>query len=118
MTRETSVAVVGGGAAGLTAAHFLARAGLSVEIVGASVGVAGRTRWLTAPTILAAQRLTDRPGVQAAVRAGDDPEMSRRRYGTSRPMVTSPMPLIASAVRMPNDAASRPPAAAPKGMPR
>lgn len=33
MTRETTVAVVGGGAAGLTAAHFLARAGLSVEIV-------------------------------------------------------------------------------------
>ena len=31
MSRDIDVAVVGGGAAGLTAAHFLARAGLSVE---------------------------------------------------------------------------------------
>ena len=33
MTRETTVAVVGGGAAGLTAAHFLARAGIGVEVI-------------------------------------------------------------------------------------
>ncbi len=33
MTRETTVAVVGGGAAGLTAAHFLARAGIAAEVI-------------------------------------------------------------------------------------
>jgi thioredoxin reductase (NADPH) len=32
MERTTTVAIVGGGAAGLTAAHFLARAGVAVEV--------------------------------------------------------------------------------------
>jgi thioredoxin reductase len=32
MERTTTVAVIGGGAAGLTAAHFLARAGVGVEV--------------------------------------------------------------------------------------
>ncbi len=32
MERATTVAVIGGGAAGLTAAHFLARAGVGVEV--------------------------------------------------------------------------------------
>lgn len=49
MTRDVDVAVVGGGAAGLTAAHFLARAGLSVEVYDQDRSILKRARLLNLP---------------------------------------------------------------------
>lgn len=44
MERSTTVAVVGGGAAGLTAAHFLARAGLEAEVFDQDRSILKRAR--------------------------------------------------------------------------
>ncbi|MEZ5412311.1 MAG: FAD-dependent oxidoreductase [Acidimicrobiales bacterium] len=49
MTRDVDVAVVGGGAAGLTAAHFLARAGLSVEVYDQDRSILKRARLFNLP---------------------------------------------------------------------
>lgn len=49
MTRDVDVAVVGGGAAGLTAAHFLARADLSVEVYDQDRSILKRARLLNLP---------------------------------------------------------------------
>ena len=49
MSREIDVAVVGGGAAGLTAAHFLARAGLIVEVYDQDRSILKRARLLNLP---------------------------------------------------------------------
>ncbi len=49
MSREVDVAVIGGGAAGLTAAHFLARAGLSVEVYDQDRSILKRARLLNLP---------------------------------------------------------------------
>lgn len=49
MTRATTVAVVGGGAAGLTAAHFLARAGIAVEVIDQDRSILKRARLLNLP---------------------------------------------------------------------
>lgn len=44
MERSTTVAVVGGGAAGLTAAHFLARAGIAAEVFDQDRSILKRAR--------------------------------------------------------------------------
>lgn len=49
MNRAIDVAVVGGGAAGLTAAHFLARAGLQVEVYDQDRSILKRARLLNLP---------------------------------------------------------------------
>ena len=49
MSRAIDVAVVGGGAAGLTAAHFLARAGLQVEVYDQDRSILKRARLLNLP---------------------------------------------------------------------
>lgn len=49
MNRSIDVVIVGGGAAGLTAAHFLVRAGLSVEIVDQDRSILKRARLLNLP---------------------------------------------------------------------
>lgn len=51
MTREVDVVVVGGGAAGLTAALFCARAGLSVEIFDQDRSILKRARLLNLPGV-------------------------------------------------------------------
>ena len=49
MSRDIDVAIVGGGAAGLTAAHFLARAGLSVQVYDQDRSILKRARLLNLP---------------------------------------------------------------------
>lgn len=49
MSREVDVAVIGGGAAGLTAALFLGRAGLSVEVYDQDRSILKRARLLNLP---------------------------------------------------------------------
>lgn len=51
MSTSIDVAVIGGGAAGLTAAHFLARAGLSVEVFDQDRSILKRARLLNLPGV-------------------------------------------------------------------
>lgn len=49
MSRQTTVAIIGGGAAGLTAAHFLGRADVAVEVFDQDRSILKRARLMNLP---------------------------------------------------------------------
>lgn len=51
MSRQTTVAIIGGGAAGLTAAHFLGRAGVAVEVFDQDRSILKRALLLNLPGV-------------------------------------------------------------------
>ena len=51
MERQTTVAIIGGGAAGLTAAHFLGRAGVSAEVIDQDRSILKRARLKNLPGV-------------------------------------------------------------------
>lgn len=86
MTRETTVAVVGGGAAGLTAAHFLARAGIAAEVIDQDRSILKRAQLHNLPgaEVLEGRDLLAGLREQGGVRRRGDHGRQGRRHRSGR----------------------------------